>query len=744
MPEMPTDVLAAGSALGRAGEWEACVEYARRSDNADRLGQPLVAAAMLACVECSQYDTALDVYGESTSNPSLGGSEWQWGGGFDIVHPVSRDLAFRSMGRSSSGGWGEEAMDIFRNRIIKERAKISKDAIRGLVMALERDGEWKFALELLNILLRRKGSDKGSFTSNDWTLVSQSIDVHSKDQAYATTHTEAISDNVLSSIMNSCNSSGEYGLALFCERMVAIQNGQRQSKMDYATNNVHHAIARTLSTPRSDGRLQNERLVLAQMSSLCGLNCYDEAVALFEATSRAEAEKELRQAKICAEFADTEAASLNSIMFVKAQAWKVAFRHMDRICSAAFILGENAKDLSSEEALVFADALGHCISLCNDAGQPRAGLALAEHVFGLIDSSKGEGQSLGSSIMSFLGIGKGNNEIKSNLALGSHKFERSDLLLSATMRSYHLLDRSHDAIDLFFDTVDRISGQEKGSEHSDFVHSWNEAVALLFSEGRSEEAMNLYDALEDHLKTPETFIAVAKGLASQQNWRAVSRIYTKALKEHCLSEDLALLAMKAVVEQELDGKVPTLRSIVDEVAKIEGHSNKHWIKARYWTLKREFGWRYARLLMWWNDPNIASEEELLLAVEQLEAAKNDGIIPRNDDLRCIVRYADSKMHRGEDAFGSLQRSQMIELVLEAILEAQRTSLWTQPSFITSSAASLRILSANKECVQLVRDALSRGIRVSKRALKEALGSARDIDDSDAVEELSAALEDLKY
>ena len=529
VPEMPTDVLAAGSALGRAGEWEACVEYARRSDNADRLGQPLVAAAMLACVECSQYDTALDVYGESTSNPSLGGSEWQWGGGFDIVHPVSRDLAFRSMGRSSSGGWGEQAMDIFRNRIIKECAKISKDAIRGLVMALERDGEWKFTLEVLNILLRRKGSDKGSFTSNDWTLVSQSIDVHSKDQAYATTHTEAISDDVLSSIMNSCNSSGEYGLALFCERMVAIQNGQRQSKMDYATNNVHHAIARTLSTPRSDGGLQNERLVLAQMSSLCGLNCYDEAVALFEATSRAEAGKELRQAKICAEFADTEAASLNSIMFVKAQAWKVAFRHMDRICSAAFILGENAKDLSNEEALVFAEALGHCISLCNDAGQPRAGLALAEHVFGLLDSSKGEGQSLGSSIMSFLGIGKGNNEIKSNLALGSHKFERSDLLLSATMRSYHLLDRSHDAIDLFFDTVDRISGQEKESEHSDFVHSWNEAVALLFFEGRSEEAMNLYDALEDHLKTPETFVAVAKGLASQQNWRAVSRIYTKAL-----------------------------------------------------------------------------------------------------------------------------------------------------------------------------------------------------------------------
>ena len=82
-------------------------------------------------------------------------------------------------------------------------------------------------------------------------------------------------------------------------------------------------------------------------------------------------------------------------------------------------------------------------------------------------------------------------------------------------------------------------------------------------------------------------------------------------------------------------------------------------------------------------------------------------------------------------------------MLEAILEAQRTFLWTQPSFITSSATSLRALSANKECVQLVRDALSCGIRVSKRSLKEALSAAQDIGDSVAVEELSAAVEDLK-
>mmetsp|Transcript_28096 Transcript_28096/g.81215 ORF Transcript_28096/g.81215 Transcript_28096/m.81215 type:complete len:1157 (+) Transcript_28096:109-3579(+) len=747
----PTDqdnyVLAAGLALGRAGEWEACVEFAKRSDNAERLGQPLVAAAMLACVECSQYDTALNVYAESTSNPSLGGSEWQWGGGFDIVHPVSRDLALRSMGRSSKGGLGAQAMDIFRNQIIEERAVISSDALLGLFMALERDGEWKTAFEILNTLLRKSGS-RGSSISGEWTMVPQSIDVqarvHSSTSAFAEI---GISDSMLSSIMNACNSCGEFGLALLCERMVAIQRGQTASAMAMdATNISHHTIASILLASSAGDALRSEHLVLSQMSSLCGLKCYDDAVALFdEISSQAAADrKDWRQATICAKFADTEAASLNSSMFVKSQAWKAAFRHMNRICVASRCLGEKGEDLSMEEALILADALGHCMSLCNDAGQPRAGLALAEHVFGSLHSSNENGRSLGSSIMSFLGIGEGSDEPKPNSVLGSDKFEGSDLLLSSTMRSYHLLDESADAIDLFFDTVDRISMAEKEYEHSDFVHSWNEAIALLFHESRSEEAMNLYDALEDYLKTPETFIVAAKGLLLQQNWKGISEVYTRALKEHCSSEDLALLAMKAVAEQELDGKIPTLRSIVDEVAKIEGHSSKYWIKTRYWTLKRELGWRFARLLMWWNNPNTASEEELLLAVEQLEAAKNDGIIPRNDDLRCIVRYAGSKMNRsGEDAFGSLQSSQLIELVLEAILEAQRTSLWTQPSFITSSATSLRALSANKECVQLVRDALSCGIRVSKRSLKEALSAAQDIGDSVAVEELSAAVEDLK-
>ena len=702
---------------------------------------------MLACVECSQYDTALNVYTESMSNPSLGGSEWQWGGGFDIVHPVSRDLALRSMGRSSKGGWGAQAMDIFRNQIIAERAEISSDALLGLIMTLERDGEWQLAFEILNTLLRKSGSSGSSTRRRDeWTIVPQTIDVQARDPSSTDAIADVgISDNMVSSIMNACNSCGEFGLALLCERMVAIQRGQTASVMD-ATNNSQYTIATTLMAPRQSDALQSERLLLSQMSSLCGLKCYDDAVALFDAISQAAAEKEWRQAKVCAEFASAEAASLDSAAFVKSQAWKAAFRHMNRICVAARILGEEkGEDLSKEDALILADALGHCMSFCNDAGQPRAGLALAERVIGFLDSSNKGGRSFGSSIMSFLGIGEGSGKSKPNSVLGSDKFEGSDLLLSSTMRCYHLLDRSADAIDLFFDTVDRISMAEKEHEHSDFVHSWNEAIALLFHQGRSEEAMNLYDVLEDHLKTPETFIAAAKGLlASQQNWRGISQVYTKALKEHCLSEELALFAMKAVVEQELDGKIGTLRSISDEVAEMEGLSSMGWIQTRYWTLKRELGWRFARLLMWWNDPNTASEEELLLAVERLEAAKNDGIIPKNDDLRCIVRYASFKINReGEDTFGSLQSSQLIELVLEAILEAQRTSLWTQPSFITSSAVSLRALSANKECVELVRDALSQGIRVSRRALKEALGAAQDIGDGVAVEELSAALNDLK-
>lgn len=319
-----------------------------------------------------------------------------------------------------------------------------------------------------------------------------------------------------------------------------------------------------------------------------------------------------------------------------------------------------------------------------------------------------------------------------------------------------MLNRHTEAIDLFFDSVEEASKEESAAVGtSQFVQSWNLAIALLFHVGRSEEANNLYHALEDELKTPETYIETGKGLSSIQDWKGVEEVYSKAVLAHCVSEELALLTMKATTEQAADGKVPTLRAIVDEAAKIDGSSSMDWIKVRYWNLKRILGWRYARLLMWWNDPNTASEDEFLLAIERLESAKRSGVVPKNDDLRCIVRYASFYMRTKDDSSSegnhmldsndddefAVSRSQVVELVLEAVFEANRTTLGMQRSFIDSAASGLRALQANRECIQFVKEALSRGARVNKRALVEARYASEDVGDDDAMQEMSAAIAD---
>ena len=310
------DVLAAGFALGRAGEWEDLAEYIKTDDILERLGNVLVAAAMVACVECAQYDAALEIYDRSASNPTLGGSEWQWGGGYDIIHPVARDVAFRAMGRSSEEGWGEQAIQIFRNQIIKEGNAISKDALGGLFMTFERDGQWRYALDVLNLLLSTEKSD----SEDVWSVVSDSKGVlcssTSKDELIPTTtpsfYVDYLDGNMLASIMNTCNTSNEYGLALLCEMLVV---GTEQTRGTAASH------SRTNS---------NERVLLSKMVSFCGLGCYDEALDIYEHTVADVGGYDYACLSDCASYAEKEMRSLDNVKHQQSQAWRATLGHMGR------------------------------------------------------------------------------------------------------------------------------------------------------------------------------------------------------------------------------------------------------------------------------------------------------------------------------------------------------------------------------------------------------------------------------
>ena len=306
------------------------------------------------------------------------------------------------------------------------------------------------------------------------------------------------------------------------------------------------------------------------------------------------------------------------------------------------------------------------------------------------------------------------------------------------MKANYAIGRHEEAIDLFFDVV-----EAHESESFPYVQSLNETIVAL-GEGNREDAVRLFDEMEDELKTPETYTKIAEIFAAEKDWARIGGTYSSAVKSWRLSEGLALLAMQSIVEQEADGKIPALRAVVDDMARLEGTSQASWIKSRYWTLKRRLGWRHARLLMYWNDPRLAGEDEFLLAIEHLEKAKRDRSTPKNAVLSCIVKYASFHQDfvEGDDApDGALRRSQVVELVTKAVSEARKTSMGTRPFFIFHAATGLRNLGANAECVEYMREMLALGVRVDQRSLEAATDAAEAEADSGAVEEFLEAMED---
>ena len=734
-------ILAAGRVLGRVGEWESALAFLNAGGNVERLGQGLVAAVMQALVDCSQFGAALEIYDEYVSNPLLGGSEWQWGGSYGGVHPVSRDLALCAMGEVRERGLSKKAIDIFRRQIIDERSRISLNGLIGVFKAIERDCDWLSSLDLLRLFLKEETNVKRT-----WTLVQSTYDVSPSGAATNmkdnTSIDASIHGNILGSAMNTCNAAGEYGLAILYAQLVGL--AYAPEPFTFHRCQEGRQVSCLSATVLSSNSLvnKNENVLAATMVSLCGLGCHDEAMRLYEATTdMLEDGTAWPNATACFQHAKGQARNTSIAGSEKAAVWKCAFRDMHRLTSVMHSIEDSRDVISGEEKLLLTNALSHFMSCCTDAGQARTGLVLGEHLLAALHPHKESTSSMASSVLSFLGFGREASRSRERADSGSEipsLYLANDSLLASTLKANYAIGRHEEAIDLFFDVV-----EAHESESFPYVQSLNETIVTL-GEGNREDAVRLFDEMEDELKTPETYTKIAEIFAAEKDWARIGGTYSSAVKSWRLSEGLALLAMQSIVEQEADGKIPALRAVVDDMARLEGTSQASWIKSRYWTLKRRLGWRHARLLMYWNDPRLAGEDEFLLAIEHLEKAKRDRSTPKNAVLSCIVKYASFHQDfvEGDDApDGALRRSQVVELVTKAVSEARKTSMGTRPFFIFHAATGLRNLGANAECVEYMREMLALGVRVDQRSLEAATDAAEAEADSGAVEEFLEAMED---
>ena len=689
--------------------------------------QSIAAAAMLACIECSRYAEAIDAYDVFMSGNRSVASEYQWGGGdITAVKPLCRDLALHAMGGVEKGGLSQDAVLLFRE-IIHEGHPVSSNALLGLAHSMEFDGAWQSSVNFMKTFIDLVYHKE----SASLQIVSElSINANDEDGINPMEQNNLLA-NILASVMRVCNSEGQHGLAmLVCSIANNSYTSQQKMKMKMHDLAKRSAIVKAAASQKIIS--ENHHILEAFIQSLDGLGCGDYADEL---------SNELHNDRYLPRLRQNESAH--------AESWINAYFAIDRVLKAMDAIRSEG-NISAESRLLFERGLSRAMDHCTDSSQSAAALELFVHASAILVKKD---DSLTGKLRTFFGMEGSYSERKDSDGMLQHAKINlkiigglSDPLLAAIVKTYSKLGQSQNARSAFDD----------GTMHSDdstlMTQSNNNALEAILDVD-IDEGLIFFDAMDAKCVNPSTFIVVARRCAQNGTWPEIGEVYNRARGAGCISEELGLIAMQAVCESELlKGKITILRKIVDDVSGLVLMKGNDWIKSRYWTIRKNVGFHYARvrhvhifsslsnmyshtshlsfaqLLMRWNDPATSKKEELLFAVNEMRQAASEGIVVKNDPLMCIVSIAevygtDGRTKNG-DHLSESQRRSTVNLILEACREARRSGFIENHAFTAKAARGLRALNANKECVQFVNTLIS-GCGKSRHriAMEEAIYAA---------------------
>ncbi|KAL7551131.1 hypothetical protein ACHAWF_014330 [Thalassiosira exigua] len=719
-------ILAAGSALGRAGLGKDCLDFARDSTSISTYGPSIAAAVMLACIESSRYADAINAYDFFVGGDQSAASEWQWAGGnFTAMKPLCRDLALHALGNVKKARLSHNAMIMFRE-IIDEDSPISVNALAGLAQSLENDRDLQTCIKLLDSFLEsvyHQGNPKWRIRSNALELNNSisnetPLTLEDKNNLLAT---------ILASVMRVCNGKRHHGLGLTICSTVNTAHVHQQKKTNHdslkCTGNaaLDSILSHQLVT-------ENQPILSAYVSSLHALGCEHIANELMDAAHNGSSDS-----------ASTVPTVLRSGL-PYAESLAHALIAMDRVLKAADSIRSDGY-FPPESRVIFERGLARAIDHFIDCSQPEAALHLFGHAINQVskrDASKRDA-TWADQLKSFFA---------SDTPAGGEIFQRddevdikdlhlSDPLLSSLMNTYTKMGQPDKALSTFDDGTSHL---EDSSIMTQSTNSYMEAlldidIALCKTavEEVGEKSVN-----------PSIFLAIAKQYARNQMWPQIGELYNKAREAGCVSEDLALLTMQAVCESELlEGKILVLRSILGDVSSLVGMKRSDWIESKYWGIKRYVGYHYARLLMRWNDPATSQKEELLFAINEMRTCAREGIAAKNAPLECIARIAQVYGTEGrvESVLTRSQRRSAVNLILEACVEANKSGLMKKYMFTAEVARNLRALGANKECIQVVHSIISPGKKCKhKVAMEEAMYAALEERDNDSLQVITEVYE----
>lgn len=638
--------MAAGSALGRSGHSMEFVNFVKTTtESFSDMGQALYAAVIYSCYVSKKYNVVLDLY-EEVINARRNGdnSAWQWEGKYFSIHPLCDELFLRSLYECSpeqlKEGIKTTAISIYENIVI-QGGTISPDAILGVLKMCGNDFDYNQALAIYQTV-----QEYDEYNS-DWRISNPNIR-NFLSQQESENRTDGIledfKDIVLAETMLVCNKSGQYGLSILCILL------RSDGLFNHGAINLDDLII-SEHLLRCNPDIPSKPILLnALTEALRGLQSYFDSVNFGDDDTND----------------DFGHSSFNP-------AWFQAYLHIIRLLIASHHIRECNVELSKKDIYNISLATARMLRCLNTCNQSSVGLYVIHEVLAALQSNFVASRSMKDAFKSMLGWNTTDKTKERNYFLLI-----SDELLSAMIETEYVLNCYHSTLDLFMQEIVKDKNPSSKNEGHGWTRSTNEAIKALHAMDKLDDVKRVYETLHPSNRNSETYLVMANSLVEVQNWEGVAELYDHASGSGYVSEELCILAMKAVAKSSLNGKLSVLRNLVHDIAEHRrskrGMKSTTWVADHYWEIKEAIGFQFARLLMSWNDRDEAPLNETRLACQHVVLKYESGQYIPFGAMKSIISYIQldtNDLNAVLDSIPSEKRPKSCTLVSWIIMELMR-------------------------------------------------------------------------
>jgi hypothetical protein len=261
--------------------------------------------------------------------------------------------------------------------------------------------------------------------------------------------------------------------------------------------------------------------------------------------------------------------------------------------------------------------------------------------------------------------------------------------------------------------------------------------------------MDLFQDIASHSHNPALYTAAARGLFSHARWKEVSDVYRLALASRALSEEISLVAIQALEKIDPPKKTRLMRSIAEEAAATVGMEPLAWVERQYYRLRTQISFYSLRRLLWWDDPSTAFLDELELVVGQWRARKSTVAIEESASaphtaaarimLNAAKHFHEEIIPPDKVAIPHVPRSVSAwKSLVDEIVDEFDLTIWQSkpgPRLAADVIHAYRNLLSDHDCLSFTFYCLENDIELDRRALRDAIGAAQDINDENSARTL---------